>query len=133
VKFFFDNNLAPPLARAMHELSKPQGHTVAHLREFYSDGKASDAEWIELIASESGWAIVTIDNILRDAAAYQALKSSGLTFFFLAGGWGHLDRWSVVHKLVLRWPSILKAVDAISPGQAYRVKITSPKLEPFRI
>ena len=133
VNFFFDNNLPPPLARALNELSMPEGHTVQHLRALYPSGKVPDEVWIARLAEESDWSIVSIDNILRNAAAYRALKSSGLNFFFLYGGWGNLSMWTIVHKLVQRWPAILRATELIAPGQAYRVRVKSNKLEPFRI
>jgi predicted nuclease of predicted toxin-antitoxin system len=62
VKFFFDNNLPPPLAHALRELSKPDDHTVFHLKDRYA-ADTPDVDWIEGLSNEGGWVVITHDNL----------------------------------------------------------------------
>jgi len=57
VRFFFDNNLPPKLAKSLHVLVEPH-HQVVHLKaKFAADAK--DETWMLELAKEEDWVIVS--------------------------------------------------------------------------
>lgn len=60
MRFLFDNNLSPLIARAIAVLAEPDGHRVEHLRD-RGHGAAPDEEWITRLGEEGGWTIVPGD------------------------------------------------------------------------
>jgi PIN domain-containing protein len=63
VKFFFDNNLPPKLAKSLHLLVEPD-HEVVHLKDRFS-ADAPDEEWITALAKQKDWIIVSGDLRIR--------------------------------------------------------------------
>ena len=59
MNFFFDNNLAPKLARTMSAAIEPE-HKVVHLKERFP-ANAEDETWMRALAGEKDWIIVTAD------------------------------------------------------------------------
>jgi predicted nuclease of predicted toxin-antitoxin system len=89
VKFFFDNNLPPKLAKSLHLLVEPD-HEVVHLKDRFS-ADAPDEEWITALAKQKDWIIVSGDlRIRRNPHVMEAWKSAGHTVFFLKPGWINL-------------------------------------------
>ena len=77
MKFLLDNNLPPLLARALHELSAPEGHTVIHLIEKFPRDTA-DIEWISVLKEEGGWAVVSQDQFSKsDLEKHQSERLMG--------------------------------------------------------
>ena len=64
MKFLLDNNLPPPLARAFHELSASEDHTVIHLSEKFPRDTA-DIEWISVLKAEGDWVVVSQDQFRK--------------------------------------------------------------------
>lgn len=100
MKFFFDNNLPPALACALNELSKPEDHTVIHLKHRFPSS-IIDAEWISALSKEGNWAVITHDK-LNKGLEREALREAGLLVFFLDRSWGNQTFWNIAHQLV-RW------------------------------
>lgn len=123
MKFFFDNNLAPHLARAMHELVQVNGHSVVHLCDKF-ERSATDATWINALASERDWIVISADlGIVRSKVERPIWKKAGLIGFFLKKGWlahGPLDQ---AWRLIRRWPDIVTFASRSAPGSTYRVPI----------
>jgi hypothetical protein len=119
MKFLVDNNLAPPLARALHALSEPLDHKVVHLRERFAPN-TKDSDWIEALSRESGWSVVTHDK-LKKGLEREALRRAGLTVFFLDKGWSHHQFWSIAYNLVRWWPRIVEQSEGIKGGAAFKV------------
>jgi hypothetical protein len=120
VKFFVDNNLPPPLAHALRELSKPEGHSVFHLRDRYK-ADTPDVDWIGELSDEGGWAVVTHDN-LNKGLEREALRQAGLLVFFLDKSWCDHKFWEKAHNLVRWWPRIIEQASGIQGGAAFKVK-----------
>jgi hypothetical protein len=126
VKFFLDNNLPPALARALHELSTP--HEVTHLREKFK-ADTPDVDWIQALASERDWVIVSGDiRISRNRDELRAWSESGLTAFFLEKAWAHLEFWTKATKLVQWWPTIMKQAETVQSQVGYLVPVKGAKL-----
>ena len=89
MRFFFDNNMPPPLVRVIGELEKAseEPNTVTHLRDRFAPD-TPDTTWIKTLGTERDCVIVSADiRITRNKAERQAWKESGLTAFFLKPGW----------------------------------------------
>lgn len=122
MKFFIDNNLPPALAKALHALSEPGAHSVAHLKERFAPGTL-DAHWIGALSIEGGWSVVTHDK-LNKGLEREALRRAGLIVFFLDKGWSNHQFWDKAHNLVRWWPRIIEQSQGIEGGAAFKVPFT---------
>ncbi len=120
MKFFIDNNLPPPLAHALRELSKPDDHLVCHLRDKFAENTL-DTVWINSLSEEGGWVVVTHDN-LNKGLEREALRRAGLMVFFLDKSWKDHKFWEKAHNLVKWWPRIIEQSAGIHGGAAFKVK-----------
>lgn len=119
MKYFVDNNLPPALAKALHELAKPFGHTVEHLRAKFPQN-AADSDWIDALSGEGGWSVITHDK-LNKGLEREALRRAGLIVFFLDKGWSNHQFWDKAHNLVRWWPRIVEQSEGIKGGAAFKV------------
>ena len=62
MRFFFDNNMPPPLVRVIGELEKAseEPNTVTHLRDRFAPD-TPDTTWIKTLGTERDWVIVSAD------------------------------------------------------------------------
>lgn len=81
MKFLLDNNLPPALARALHELSKADGHQVTALREKFK-ANTPDIEWISQLRAEGNWVVVSKDKFSKGSMEKRAFSESGLAILF---------------------------------------------------
>lgn len=119
MKFFVDNNLPPPLARAMHALCEPFGHETWHLKQKFSQD-AVDPDWIAALSSEGGWSVITHDK-LNKGLEREALRRAGLIVLFLDKSWSHQRFWDKAHNLVRWWPRIIDQSEGVKGGAAFKV------------
>lgn len=108
MKFLFDNNLPPALARGMHELSQkePDVECVVALRDKFRTA-APDPEWMAALVSEGGWVVLSIDRFTKSAAEREMLRKQGLTVFVLDRQWSK-PYWEQASQLVRWWPNMVK-------------------------
>jgi len=119
VNFFFDNTLAPRLARALDELVGPESRVV-HLTEDFS-ADTPDIAWIEKLAANGNWTIISGDlRISRNPHERRAWQSAGLTTFFLKG-WPQKSFWIQASRLVQWWPDIEQQARRVKAGAAFIV------------
>ena len=122
MKFFFDNNISIRLVRALRELLSDR-HVIQHLRDRFRPN-TSDIEWIEELARESGWIIVSGDlRITRNRLESEALRHSRLTAFFLAKGWMNRPPLEQAWRLIRWWPGLLEEARHANPGTGFRVPL----------
>jgi hypothetical protein len=127
VKFFFDNNLAPKIAKGLNEFVRGQ-HQVIHLKERFPSDTA-DSLWMTELAKEPGWVIVTADGrIGKNPHEVEAWKQAGHTIFFLKPGWLKLTFWEQAHKFVKCFPEIIKDAEQAASGSSFIVSV-SGKIE----
>lgn len=121
MRFLLDNNLPPALARALHELTKSDyDHTVEHLKDKFP-ANTPDTEWIEALAKEGDWAVITHDRFNKGLER-EVLRRAGLKVFMLDKSWGNHKFWDKAHQLV-RWsPSIMDQSERLDGGAAFRVR-----------
>ena len=124
MRFFFDNQLSPHLAKSIHALTAADGgHVVVHCREKYRPS-TSDSDWIQALAAERDWIIVSGDlNIIRTRAERPIWRGSGLIGFFLKKGWMNQTPWEQAWRLVRWWPDIVKQAQIAAPGATYAVQL----------
>ncbi|WP_067518140.1 hypothetical protein [Endozoicomonas ascidiicola] len=121
MKFILDHNLPPALAHAMHELSTiKQGVEVYALRDKFP-ADTLDTDWINALASEKGWVIVSQDRFKKGDEEKEALRRSGLTVFFLHKQWAKKKYWDKAQNLVRWWPAIIDQAERMRGGSAFRV------------
>jgi hypothetical protein len=107
MRFYFDNNLSPHLARAMNELAADEeGDEIIHAKDKGMD-RMKDPEFLEILSREGGWVVVTTDVAMaRSPHLVQALASSGLVSVSLRHGWLELGGRKMASQLLKRWSDI---------------------------
>ena len=129
MRFFFDNCLAPPYARAVRALSAPDRHEVVHLGEKFARD-TPDVEWINRLAAEGDWIIVSGDlRITRNPHEREAWLESGLLAFFFARGWMNVDFWAQAARLVHWWPKLVDQAQSVVPPAGFIVPFKGSRLE----
>jgi hypothetical protein len=131
VRFFFDNNLAPKLARSLHVLVEPE-HQVVHLKERF-DANTPDEIWMRSLAAEADWCIISGDlRIRRNPHEIAAWREAGHTIFFLKSGWIHLSFWEQAQKFVKCFPNVLDASTRHPRGAIFFVSVNGKLEGPMR-
>ena len=122
MKFFFDNNLAPKLARGLNQMVEPEHHVV-HLKDGFP-GDVEDVVWMRALSREPELVIVTADvRISRNPHEIQAWREAGLTIFFLKPGWTNLAFWEQANKFTKCLPHLLKEAERAERGSAFVVAV----------
>lgn len=110
MRFFFDRNMAPTLARMVNEMDRE--HSVV---SYYDDGRfeatTPDVEWIKALAADDPpWIVVSGDGrILKNKTELSALKEAKLTFFCLSSQWMHMNFYrEQAWKFIKAWPDIVE-------------------------
>lgn len=117
MRVFFDNNLSPYLAHALHALLEPEGDQVVHLTDRFLP-QTEDRAWIDTLAGEGRWVVVSADRrIYRNRLEREASRRSRLVVFFLAPQWGKARNIEIAWRL-LRWSPRLREQVAIVAAPA---------------
>lgn len=122
MKFLVDNNLPPPLARALAELScgsEIPVEKVIALRERFAPNTA-DKVWLAELAAEGGWNIVSGDNFRKSTAERELMRRAGFNVFVLQKSWSSQKYWQKSAQLVLWWPRI---IDYASKSQRIAARV----------
>jgi hypothetical protein len=123
LKFLFDNNLPPHLARALNELCTGyygSKHSIIHLKDKFAQN-AADHEWITTLSNEGNWSIISQDTFRKNDLERQAIKHSGLNIFVLSKQWSDHKFWDKSHNLIKWWPHMMDYIDRIQGGAAIRI------------
>ena len=91
---------------------------------------ATDIEWIEGLAKEGGWVVLTADyDIARHGAIKVAWKKAGLVVgFVLRSAWADFPPIIQASKLLARWPQIIDQAELAAPGSTYELGIKAGKI-----
>lgn len=122
MNFLLDNNLSPRLARALNELcaGEPEEIEVVHLRDKFPPD-IPDIDWINALAADKDWSVVTRDRIIKNPLEKEAFRQSGLTAFILVKTWKDHGHWELAAQMVRWWPRIMEQASLISGGAAFEV------------
>src|SRR5271165_3702871 len=116
MRFFFDRNMPPQLARMVDVLERE--HTA---RSYYDDDRFGDAtpdvKWIKVLAADDPpWIIVSGDGrILKNKTELSALKEAKLTFFCLSRQWMNMNIYEQAWKFIKVWPEIVENAKGSTP------------------
>jgi hypothetical protein len=122
VKFFFDNNLAPKIAKGLNGFVSPD-HQVIHLKERFS-ANTNDIDWMRKLAQEEDLIIVTADvRIGKNPQEVEAWKQAGHTIFFLKPGWTDMMFWVQAQKFTKCFPSIIEKARHAERGSSFIVSV----------
>ena len=128
MKFFFDHNLSPYIARAISCLLEPDGSRAVALADKFPRA-ASDEEWISALSRESEWVVLTSDyDIVRRAALRATFKASGLIGFVLRPAWQDFAPMEQAWRLIKQWPTITAQCAIAAPGSTYELGIRGGKI-----
>ena len=120
MRFFFDNNLSPKLARSLNELVRPD-HQVTHLKEKFA-ADTPDTVWMRSLARENDWVIVSGDlQIRKNPHEIKAWQEAGHTTFFLKKGWLDLTFWDQAWKFSKVFPEMLSTAERARRGRAFYI------------
>jgi PIN like domain len=129
VRFFFDNNLPPPIAKALDALTSAEGHSVVHLRDRFPPD-VTDVEWLTTRGQEGNWIIVSGDlRIIENRHERAAWLEGKLTAFFLKPGWMNQPLWIQAWHLIRWWPKIVDQARKVHPGAGFLVPMKGQKFE----
>jgi len=120
VKFFFDNNISIRLARAIGALCEADDVLVQHLKEKFLED-ISDIDFINALAKEGDWVIISQDRLIKNPLEKEALRRSGLTAFILRKNWGNHEHWIKAAQLVRWWPIITSIAQHLTGGAVFEV------------
>jgi predicted nuclease of predicted toxin-antitoxin system len=129
LKFFFDNNLSPRIARAINIVVEPLGHEVLALRDKF-EVDASDEHWINALSQEGKWNVLTSDwDIARAKAIKTIFRQSKLIGFVLRPAWQDCEPLEQTWRLLKRWPEIVKQCERAASGSTYELGIKGGKIQ----
>jgi predicted nuclease of predicted toxin-antitoxin system len=122
MRFFFDNNIAPKLARGFNQFVAGE-HEVIHLRDRFA-ANTLDVDWMRALAGESGLVILSGDVAIgRNPHEIAAWKTAGHTIFFLKAGWTNIEFWQQVQKLAKCFSEIIDRAQRARPGDSFLVNV----------
>lgn len=120
MRFFFDNNIAPRIARAINALVEPD-HSAVHLRDKF-DQATSDITWMESLGADGDWVVISADQrIARNGHERKAWQESGLTLFFWEKAWHGQNFWLQAAQLVRWFPDIIDQARKVEAGAGFFV------------
>lgn len=132
MKFYFDENITPQIARALAILQEPRQQEnveVFTIRDAFGKG-APDEEWIPQVASEDGIVVTQDMNIHRTRHQRELYRQHGLgVVFFKPPSKSGYSYWEMIEKLIEAWPQIKKIGKMERKPFAFIIKPRSKKVE----
>lgn len=127
MKLFVDHNLPPALARGLHELVKPEHLVVALIDKFGGRHGIADAEWIEALAIEGGWTVLSGDrNIARKKPSRALFLRARLVGFFPVPSVMDLPLTRKAARVLTVWDAMVKTGETVSTG-TYELSLRGDK------
>jgi hypothetical protein len=113
MRFFFDRNMSPRLARMMASYAQGEHEVRAHDDDERFTATTPDVEWLGALAADHPpWVILSADGrILRNRVERQALREANITFVSF-GRWAHMRFPEYAWKLVRVWPELVRVTAA---------------------
>ncbi|RXF69602.1 hypothetical protein [Hansschlegelia zhihuaiae] len=131
MKVLIDENLPPRLARALHELLKPQ-HQVYASRALFGTG-VKDLDWMARLNAEGGWVVISGDRrITRNKHEAAAFRASNMIGFFLSKGLQKSPLLKQMERLCALWPSIEAQTKLVAGGAMFELQMKSTKLSQMK-
>ena len=128
LRFFFDNNFPKKLAAALAALC-PEHHLEHLTTRFKAD--TSDEQWLDVLAKEGGWIIVSADFDIIGPHAIKIIRGASVAAIVLKKGFANLELWEYSAKIIKLWPEIMAHSRRFRPGEIWTVTVSSLKLEMY--
>jgi hypothetical protein len=131
VKFFFDNNLSPRIARALGKLFKKE-HEFAALRDKFPPNIA-DVDWIAALGKEGQWIVISGERrITKNKSEQSAFRHSKLIGLFMAPALSKATVIKQAERLLALWPTIETIGKTIQGGAMFELPMMSTKLRQIK-
>lgn len=129
MKFYFDENITPRIARALAILTEAEPIEVYSNVDAFKRG-APDEEWIPKVGESQGIVITQDLNIHRTLHQRELYRKHGVgvVFFKPPKKHGYLY-WDMLTQILTSWPDIIKTVERAERPFAYVIRPRSKKLE----
>ena len=127
MKIFFDNCTSPVLASTLHGFAASANHTAIHIKDPACGRRATDVEWIAMLASDTThrWVVVTGDiRLSKNKAERAAFRSAGLFGFVLGSAYHKTPLNQVASFLLWRWPEMVQIVGLVGGAALYELPMT---------
>ena len=120
MRFFFNRNMSPYLARAVDALDRDNS-ILHHDDDPRFNKKTTDIEWLTALSKDDPrWIVLSGDvTILRNKAEQLALKESKLTYFCLTKRWAHMPIWEYAWRFIRIWPRSRRGRAELHRGRRY--------------
>jgi len=123
VKCLFDNNLSPKLAKTLSYLEGNDGIVVEHIKEKFSSD-TPDIEWINKLAKEGGWFVITEDTQIRKKPhERKAWQESHIPIVFLSKLWVKQNFWDIAWRLIKYWPYLKESISHNNKAKFFELTI----------
>jgi hypothetical protein len=123
MRFFFDRNMSPYLARAIDILDR-ENEVRHHDQDPRFNERTTDIEWVSVLGKDVlTWVDLSGDGaILKNRAELKALKEAKLTYFCMSNRWSKMKTSEYAWRLIKIWPDIVeKAKHAYLRPQIFEV------------
>jgi PIN like domain len=123
MRFFFDRNMSPYLARAIDILDR-ENEVRHHDQDPRFNERTTDIEWVSVLGKDvPTWVVLSGDGaILKNRAELKALKEAKLTYFCMSNRWSKMKTSEYAWRLIKIWPDIVeKAKRAYLRPQIFEV------------
>lgn len=119
MKFFFDANLPPRVARALAQLERDSEIVCLGDRPDLP-GDTQDNALLSLLEKEGKWIVVTRDRGKKDGD-WHVWMATGLTVFFLTKAWGGMEGREISWRLLKFWDRIEQTASESPSGTKFSV------------
>jgi len=122
MKYIFDENIAPQVAKGLIAFGKDVGHITDHM-----PSGSKDVDVLKYVG-ERGYALITRDGrIYKNPAEKQAIHKFGVGVFELIGK--DMSLWDRVKQVVRGWENIEDKANSTEPPFVFKVSRAGRKLE----
>lgn len=129
MRFYFDENIAPRIARALAILTEAEPIEVYSTIDVFKRG-APDEEWIPKVGAKNGIVITQDLNIHRTRQQRELYRKHGVGVVFFKPPKKHgYSYWEMLTHILSSWPDIVQTVEKAERPFAYIIKPRSKKLE----
>ena len=116
MKLLVDNNLPPALARSLDALFAPEDHII-HIIDKFGTGSLPDKDWIEALAREGGWSVLSADiRIAKKRPSRELFLRSNLVGFFLTPSMEKYPVHQKAARLLMQWKDLRAIANSTQRG-----------------
>jgi hypothetical protein len=134
LKYFFDNNMSPRAACALHELVFPDDEITHLIYDSRLTRASPDMDIIKVLSGDSPrpvWVTADKNQKTKRSPECLALRGSGLTVVFFVKGYGNLNMHQQWLRMFEAWPNIKEATNRCRVPTIFEVRMNGEIEELF--